>query len=390
MSTASDLPTPSPESLARSQELRQTLLAASQADGGWLSFARFMELALYAPGLGYYSSGARQIGAAGDFTTAPQTSPLFGAALAQQLAQIMDHTTGELLELGPGLGVLAGDVLVELETLGCLPERYALLEVSGALRAQQQATIAARAPHLVERCVWLDALPATLTGAVFGNEVLDAMPVEWLVWHDQAWWQRGVRIDAALELALDERPAPVDLATQVGACFADPSLIPEGYATEFATHALGLVSTLSERLHKGAALFIDYGFPAAEFYHPQRSCGTLIAHYRQRAHGDVLLWPGLQDLTAHVDFTGVAERAHEAGCEILGYTSQARFLLNCNITDLIRSRPEQTQRWLPAVNGLQRLISESEMGELFKVIAFGRDISCALEGFRMGNRSARL
>jgi len=383
------LPTPSPEAAQHSARLGDFIRRDIAEKGGWIPFARYMELALYAPGLGYYTAGAHKFGAAGDFVTAPELSPLFGRTLTRQAAEIMAASAPHILELGAGSGKLAADMLGELERLGSLPDSYAILEVSADLRARQQALLRTRLPHLLERIRWLDALPEKFSGAVVANEVLDALPVHLVRWRNSALTERGVAIgangfiwqeraisDAALlHAAQQARPEPVEAVA-----------VPDDYTSEICLAAHGLVNSLSSCMEQGALLFIDYGFGVREFYHPQRSSGTLMCHYRHHAHDDPFFLPGLQDITAHVNFTDIAECGIDAGLELLGYTSQAFFLLNCGITELIKdTSPENLRDYLPLSAQLQKLTSPAEMGELFKVMVLGRGITGPLCGFARGD-----
>lgn len=380
----STLPVPGPEALAHSARQATHIRDAIDAAGGWLSFARYMELALYAPGLGYYAAGATKFGQAGDFTTAPEMSALFGRALARQVAQVLEG--GDIMEIGAGSGKLAADLLLELERLGALPPRYDILELSGELKARQQATLTVRAPHLLERVRWLDHLPETFSGVMLGNEVLDAMPVHIVAKREGHWQERGVIADETgfgWEVRALSDPA---LATALQALN-----VPDGYLTEINLAAPGFIASLAGCLQRGVMLFIDYGFPRAEFYHPQRSEGTLMCHYRHRAHGDPLILVGLQDITAHVDFTAIAEAAHDAGLAVLGYTSQAAFLLALGLTRFAEEAPqEDTRARLAMAQQVKTLTLPSEMGELFKVLALGRGVTPPLLGFTLQDRRARL
>ena len=382
----SSLPMPSPEAQKHSQRLCELIHQDITLQGGWIPFSRFMELALYAPGLGYYSAGANKFGASGDFTTAPELSPLFGRTLARQLADIMELSTPHILELGAGSGKLALDVLGELEKLERLPATYSILEVSADLRERQQALLHAQLPHLAGRIQWLDALPAQLSGAVIGNEVLDALPVHLVRWSGSRIFERGVTSlndRFVWEERLAESAALLALVQQIK--------VPDNYLSEISLSARGLVSSMCDRLSKGALLFIDYGFGAREYYHPQRSSGTLMCHYRHHAHDDPFYLPGLQDITSHVDFTAVAESAIDHGANLLGYTSQAHFLMNGGIIDLISNiSPDNLSLYLPLAAQIQKLTSPAEMGELFKVIALGKGIEAPLRNFLSGDKSRML
>lgn len=382
------LPEPSPSALEHSHAVSAAIAREIDAGGGWLSFSRFMELALYAPGLGYYSAGLDKFGAGGDFVTAPELSSLFGQALAQQAMQVLAQSGGDVLEIGAGSGKLALDLMLELERQTQLPSRYCILELSADLRQRQQNRIKHEAPHLLARFEWLDALPQKFTGLVLGNEVLDAMPVHLLTWRAEELFECGVMLEGG-QFVWSERALPEgELLRQAQA------LPPAGfvggmavYRSEIGLAAQGFMRSLGAMLERGAVLMLDYGFGASEYYHPQRAQGTLMCHYRHHAHDNPLLLPGLQDITAHVDFSAIARAGTEAGMMLLGYASQANFLLNCGLTGLLaRVSPEQPEIYLPLVAQVQKLVSPAEMGELFKAIAFGKGIAAPLSGFMRGDR----
>ena len=376
------LPQPAAEALAHSARLQALIREEIGNAGGWIGFARYMELALYAPGLGYYSAGSHKLGAAGDFITAPELSPLFGRVLARQIAPLISAGIEDIIELGAGSGALAATLLAELGALDRLPRRYRILEVSADLRERQQARIATAAPRLAERVQWLDGLPERIEGVVVANEVLDALPVHRVRIVDGHAQELGVTIDGNGRFTWACRPAFPALAA------AAPEL-PEAYETEIGLAAPALVADLAQRLESGLLLFFDYGFPAHEFFHPQRDRGTLMCHYRHHAHNDPFLWPGLQDITAHVDFSAIARSA--PGLELYGYTSQAQFLINSGITDLLAAIPaSDAARYAPLAAQAQKLLSPAEMGELFKVIALGRKLPGPLAGFVRGDRSHTL
>ena len=382
----SPLPPPHPDTLAHSERLRDLIQQDIAKQGGWIPFSRFMELALYAPGLGYYTAGARKFGAAGDFVTAPEISPLFGRTLARQVAQVMQHSAPYIMELGAGSGKLAVDLLLELEQMGNLPERYAILEVSADLRERQRTLLQERASHLLDRVHWLNDLPDSANGAIIGNEVLDALPVHLVRWADDGIVERGV-VNKGNHFAWQERQTGVPALHQA----AQRISVPEDYLSEISLATRGLIHSLCERLTQGALLFIDYGFGASEYYHPQRTRGTLMCHYRHHAHDDPFFLVGLQDITAHVDFSAILESAANCGAELLGYTTQAYFLINCGITELLaESNPEKARDHLQLSNQLQKLTSPAEMGELFKVIALGKGIEEPLMGFASGDKSRLL
>ncbi len=386
----SSLPSPSPAALAHSELLCKLIAAEVQENNGWVSFAHFMHLALYAPGLGYYSAGLQKFGVEGDFVTAPEISPLFGRCLARQAVQILTAAGGDILELGAGSGKLAVDLLLELDVLGCLPEHYLILEPSASLRQTQQQSITdALPPQLAQKVVWLATLPEQLTGLVIGNEVLDAMPVH-LVAHTResagTLSELGIGVENRRLVWRDMPLAQGHLLDTVTALN-----LPEGYLAEINLAAPALIASLAGVLERGAILLLDYGFPQREYYHPQREHGTLMCHYRHHAHNDPLLYPGLQDITAHVDFTAIAAAAQENGLSLLGYTSQAQFLIACGITDLLaETSPEQVASYMRQVAAAQKLLSPAEMGELFKVIALGKNINMPLLGFAQGDQSYKL
>ena len=393
-------PEPGPDALAHSRALSRRIAQAARAAGGWLGFDAWMDRALYEPGLGYYAGGASPFGAGGDFVTAPELSPLFAACIATQVSQWFAYAAPTVVEFGAGTGRLAAGVLAELDALGTPARRYAIVEVSGVLRERQRGTIARLAPAALGRVEWLDALPGTIDGVVLGNEVLDAMPVRVFERRGDGIDELGVEADAHDRFQWAARPADASLRDAVEVALAEAGTsvdaLPPGYRSEVGMRAAAWVGTVGRALQRGAMLLVDYGFPAREFYHPQRVGGTLIAHRRHRAHVDVLSHPGLQDVTAHVDFTATARAARTAGLELLGYASQARFLVGCGILDRLareaasdRAGAAEVAR-VRALGAAQTLLSEAEMGELFKAIAFGRGMPADAVGFVRGDRSAAL
>jgi SAM-dependent MidA family methyltransferase len=380
------LPAPSPEAAQHSAQLCEHIRNDIIANDGWISFARYMELALYAPGLGYYTAGAHKFGEAGDFVTAPELSPLFGRTLARQAPEIMAHSGTHILELGAGSGKLAADMLGELEHLGQLPDSYSILEVSADLRERQQALLRERLPQLVARVRWLDSLPEKFSGVIVANEVLDALPVHLVHWQDSAITERGVTLSDNSFVWQEHAIIDTNLLEA-----AQKISVPDGYVSEICLAAHGLINSLAQCLEQGAMLLIDYGFGAREYYHPQRNRGTLMCHYRHHAHDDPFYLPGLQDITAHVNFTDIAECGIDVGLHLLGYTTQAFFLINCGITELLQDAvPEKLRDYLPLSAQLQKLTSPAEMGELFKVIALGKNISQPLRGFARGDQTRTL
>lgn len=376
------LPVPSADALAHSQRVQAHLAALIDEAGGWIPFSRFMEAALYAPGLGYYTAGATKLGAAGDFVTAPEMTPLFGRTLAHVIAPVLAETGGDMLELGAGNGRLARDVLDELARIDATPPRYCILEVSADLRQRQQATLARDKLRHGDRVQWLDALPEHFTGVVLGNEVLDALPVELVQWTASGPLVRGVAREGQA-FAWQDRP----IADPVLRARARAMDLPPGYLSEFNLAADALIASLASMLDRGLILLIDYGFGAGEYYHPQRHMGTLRAHYRHHALDDPFYLPGLCDLTAHVDFSAIARAGTAAGLALAGYASQASFLLNSGLADLLAQTPAaDAAAFLPQANAVQRLVSPAEMGELFKVIGLSKGKVAPPAGFARGDR----
>jgi SAM-dependent MidA family methyltransferase len=348
------------------------------SSGGWLAFDRFMALALYEPGLGYYANDTAKFGlmpsSGSDFVTAPEMSPVFGQLLAAQVAEALQRThTREVWEFGAGTGALALQVLDELAALGVRPDRYTIVDLSGTLRARQQLRLV-KYEGLVH---WADALPERLEGVVIGNEVLDAMPVQLLVRKAGVWHERGVVLQPDGSLGWEDRP------TQLR-----PPMEIEGehdYLTEIHPQGEAFIRTLGERMARGAAFFIDYGFGESEYFHPQRHMGTLVCHRLHKVDDDPLAEVGLKDITAHVNFTGTAVAAQEAGFEVLGYTSQAHFLINCGLGPKLDALAQGPRAMAT------KLMMEHEMGELFKVIGLAKGVEpWDAMGFVRGDRTHRL
>ena len=384
----SKLPDLDPASSAHSRLVARHLQARIRAAGGWLPFDRWMDEALYAAGLGYYAAGSAKLAEggrrpSGDFVTAPELTPLFAQTLARQVAEVLEACGGlEVLEFGAGTGALAAGLLAALDELG-VPARYRIVEVSADLRDRQRARLAAHGG----RVEWLDTLPASFVGCVVANEVLDAMPVRLFHWTDAGLQERGVILQGDEGFAWQDRAAPADLVQAVEARM--PPL--PGYVSEINPQGEAFVRGMGAWLQAGAALLIDYGFSRAEYYHPQRMGGTLMCHLRHVAHADPLVAVGVQDITAHVDFTAMAEAAVEGGLEVLGYASQASFLMNAGLMDLLsRVDPADVPAYAQAVAPVQKLLSPAEMGELFKVLAVGRGLDRPLSGFGRGDRSHAL
>jgi SAM-dependent MidA family methyltransferase len=380
VSIVNSLPPASQEALQHSRRVVELIRGEIAASGGWISFARYMELALYAPGLGYYSAGADKFGPGGDFVTAPEISGLFGRALARQLAQIIAATDGSLLELGAGSGRLAADLLSELMRLKRLPRRYCILELGAELRERQRITLTRSVPGLLDRVVWLERVPSAFAGAIIANEVLDAVPAHALAWREPGIFERGVAMQAD-GFVWREKPLEAGL---LYAAAAQIPVVPD-YESEINLAAAALVETLATALQRGIILIIDYGFPAREYYHPQRSSGTLMCHYRHYALSDPFHRPGLQDITTHVDFTAVARAGLQAGMAVMGYATQAEFLLSCGLTDILaETSSTNAAAYFPLASQVQRLTSPAEMGELYKVIALGRGLGGRLLAFPAG------
>lgn len=389
-----DLPPPSPEALAVSEALVRRISDAIAAAGGAIPFRRYMTMALYEPGLGYYSAGATKFGAAGDFITAPEISALFGACLARQVAQILGSLGGgDVLEFGAGSGRLARDLLLELERLGAPPATYLILEVSADLRERQRRLLAGLPAALAGRVRWLDALPDDFAGVAIANEVLDAMPVTLLRkggTHD--WSELHVGLAAggfcwkAMPLGADSA-----LAACIDAIEREHGALPAGYTTEVCADLRPWFEALAAAMARGAALIIDYGYSRREYYHPDRATGTLLCHYRQRAHADPLIYVGLQDITASVDFTAAAEAAQDAGFAVAGYATQAQFLLSLGLLDLVGEiAAADRRREIEVAQQVRRLTLPAEMGERFKVLALLRGVETNLQGFRAGDLLHRL
>ncbi|MFY3383756.1 class I SAM-dependent methyltransferase [Paracidovorax sp. MALMAid1276] len=369
-----------PDSLTTA--LHRHIAQAIAAEGGWLGFDRFMALALYTPGLGYYANDSTKFGtmpaSGSDFVTAPELTPLFGQTLAAQVGEALAHTgTDEVWEFGAGSGALA---LQLLDTLGDRVQRYTIVDLSGSLRARQQAHLVAHAHKLR----WVDALPEQFSGVVVGNEVLDAMPVQLLARHGgrqggndgDGWHERGVVVAEDGRFVWADRPTPLRPPVDIEG--------PHDYLTEIHAQGEGFMRMLADRLVRGAAFLLDYGFGEAEYYHPERHMGTVMCHQGHLADGDPLVDVGRKDITAHVNFTAMALAAQEAGLHVLGYTTQAHFLINCGLLPAMERQP-QAERATAA-----KLIMEHEMGELFKVLAVGAGDPWEPMGFARGDRSHRL
>ncbi|MFZ1343743.1 class I SAM-dependent methyltransferase [Thiothrix eikelboomii] len=382
------LPIPSAAALAHSAQLVERLQHKIHQHGGAISFYEFMQTALYEPGLGYYVAGLRKIGAEGDFVTAPEISPLFSHSIANQCAQLLTELpNSSILELGAGSGRMAAQILLRLEQLACLPEYYFILDLSPDLQARQRETLAADVPHLLSKVQWLNRLPtAPFQGVILANEVLDAMPVELFTVTDAG--IATVQVVAQPEgfsFTTDDSQQAADIEKLL----ANDLVLP--YTSEFNPALAAWIHSLADCLAAGALLLIDYGYERADYYQPERNQGTLVCHYQHRVHANPLIYPGLQDITASVDFTAVAEASLAAGLDLAGYTTQAAFLLNCGLEDLfIAALQTNPQASYHLAQQIRTLSLPAEMGERFKVMALTKGFTPPLLGFRLGDRQHRL
>jgi SAM-dependent MidA family methyltransferase len=375
----------SQDEAAHAERVRSFIAQQIAAADGWMSFERYMDLALYAPGLGYYSAGAQKLGGGGDFTTAPEISALFGACVAQQCAQVMAQLPGaSLLEIGAGSGRLAVDILSRLETLDCLPENYFILEVSGDLRDRQRRFIRDRLPRMDGCVVWLDSLPSQpFDGVILANEVLDALPVARFRWGVDHGEELGVAVIDD-EFVWAARPAGPHMRRTMNSLAATAGGWSEGYESEYCPRLVPWARAVAQALHRGAVLWFDYGLPRPQYYLAERHDGTLMCHFRQRAHGNPFLYPGLQDITAWVDFTAVAEACIAADCTLGGFTTQAFFLAGLGIDrQMLAMAGGDANLFARLANQARRLMMPGEMGERFKAMAWTRDITGTLSGFAL-------
>lgn len=387
------LPEPDEAAIKRSRDLCASIIKACEAHGGSIAFSDYMQMALYQPGMGYYSGGLQKFGSAGDFITAPEVSSLFSQCVARQAAQVLaELEQAEMLEFGAGSGVMAADILLELERLQALPERYYIVELSAELRQRQQRTISDRASHLIGRVQWLDALPQqAIEGVIVANEVLDAMPVECFRINNNTVEQmhvvvRGDTLDTTYvqaDAGIEQQVRTIEQRRE--------KAFDHGYCSEFNPALKPWLASLHAALGKGLVLLIDYGYPVQEYYLDERNTGTLVCHYQHRAHADPLWYPGLQDITAFVDFSAVAHAAADAGFEVSGYTSQAMFLMACGLAELHQSMVgDDSRQQLLLAQQIKTLTLPSEMGERFKAIALCKNIDLSLIGFAMTDYRNRL
>jgi len=395
------LPEPSEEIKAHSKLVKQLIQKAIKAQGGKISFADYMNLALYAPGLGYYSAGLKKFGRQGDFITAPEISPLFSQCLALQCIEIMQQTQQKvILEVGAGSGIMAIELVSELEKRANLPEQYLILELSAELRDRQKKAIKARLPHLYKYFVWLDRLPESpFSGIILGNELLDAMPVHLLKIEQKALFERYIALDNKGDFIwqddLPENPRLEKMADSIRSIHSSLQHLNDkpgkAYITEVNCQAIDWIKSIAEILKEGAILLIDYGYSAQEYYHPQRSMGTLMCHYQHHRHDDPFYLPGIQDITAHIDFSSIARAAKESGLNVCGFTTQAHFLMAGGLVELTKDcDPDDTITFYETARQIKMLTLPEEMGELFKVILLSTDKKLSLTAFNLKNFQNRL
>lgn len=391
ISHAGLLPVPDAAALEHTRRLQEKIWDEITTAGGKISFRRYMEMALYEPGLGYYSAGARKFGPEGDFTTAPELSELYSRCIARQCLEILDHTKGgSIMELGAGSGVMASAVLTELSNAGHLPENYLILETSADLRQRQQQLLASTQPGYYSHIVWLDRLPSKpFSGVILASEVLDALPVHRIVFDSGGISLMAVVCESGCFSTIKMRPQKelLGCVEKLRAYFS--GTMPETYTTELNTELEAWLATFADVLEHGVMLIVDYGYPGREYYHPQRRTGTLKCHYRHHVHDDPFFYPGLQDITASVDFTGLAELALAAGLEVMGYTTQAYFLLACGLSEMLTETNDNYHR-LELTQQAKLLTMPGEMGEQFKVMALGKSYSYPLRGFSLADQRGRL
>lgn len=380
---AAQLPTPAAAALEHSEHLKQSIIKDIQQAGGRITFAQFMELVLYRPGLGYYSSGSVKLGQDGDFITAPEISPLFSRCIARSMIPVLNQLESPaVLEVGAGSGVMASDILLELENRALSLEHYGILERSADLIERQEQTLQQYVPQWRERIEWWHDIPQKMQGVVIANELLDALPVHRVVFLDGVWRELNVMLDKQgnFDWCIDDLSSQrllvrmQQLEHRLGR-FAD------GYLTEINLAAEDWIKTMAHHLDKGMILLIDYGQTQNSYYHPERNQGTLMCHYRHQAHSDPFAFIGLQDITAHVDFTAMADAALGSGLVVNGLTTQAHFLLGSGITEMCPAA-DDVKKQLDYANQVKKLTLPQEMGETFKVIAFTKNVDVTLSGFQ--------
>ncbi len=380
------LPIPTHEAMIHSAQLSNLIQKEIAQAGGYIPFARFMELALYAPGLGYYSAGSHKLGKKGDFTTSPEISPLFAHCIAKQCQQILSEIENpHILEFGAGSGKFACDLLLALENADCLPIHYFILEISADLRLRQKQFFEAHCPHLLSRIQWLDSLPQEkFSGIIFANEVLDAMPVHCFHVQGQGFKEKCVGFENHFLWKLTESTSP--LLTQKVTELINQCHLPDSYESEINLWAESWIQALSDSLEKGIILLIDYGYGSKERYHPERMTGSLMCHYQHHRHDDPLQLVGLQDITAHVDFTAIANAAVENQLDVVGYTTQAAFLMACGILELAHQQSLSDLEIYQQNQAIKMLTLPSQMGEIIKVMALSKKITLPLLGFQLHDR----
>ncbi|MDH5571876.1 MAG: SAM-dependent methyltransferase [Gammaproteobacteria bacterium] len=385
------LPVPSSDAILISQSLVDKIRAEIRLSGGKIPFSRYMEMALYEPGLGYYSAGSHKLGSTGDFITAPEISSLFSRTLARAIIPALKKLPEQrILEVGAGSGIMAAEILAQLARDHALPEYYDILEVSADLRDRQQATLKARVPELMHKIHWLDRLPDNFTAVILANELLDAMPVHrFCIQDSQARELFVTEQNGKFDWHIEE-PEHHKLHHRINEINrVNNASMPEFYISEILFAAEDWVTSMGQQLKSGFILLIDYGQPRSIYYHPQRSTGTLQCHYRHRVHHEPFVYPGLQDITTHVDFTAIADAAFAAGLNVDGFTTQAHFLLGSGLTDLVQVT-EEPERQLAQANEIKKLTLPQEMGEIFKVMGLSKNLSVDMPGFQMNDMRNRL
>lgn len=390
MKISTPLPAPSDYAIEHSQQLLLRIKDEINQHDGAIPFSRYMEMALYEPELGYYVAGKDKIGATGDFVTAPDISPLFSQCMAEQCMEVISQVPqASILEFGAGNGTMAANILLHLERNKALPEHYLILDLSPHLQTVQRETIQGMAPHLLDKVRWISELPEHFSGVVLANEILDAMPVILFEKNADGFSEIAITLDDRQQLKTQNIPVSDELHTTFNALGID-SDAPR-YLSEINPHIRPWLNSLYEMLDSGVVLLIDYGYPRSEYYHADRTLGTLICHYQQLVHDDYLWFPGLQDITANVDFTAVAESADDSGFEVYGYTSQASFLIANHLEKLLmRALEEKTEQQYALSQQIRTLTLPSEMGERFKVIGLSKQWAYPLQGFELNNQLHKL
>ncbi len=394
-----ELPTPDETAIAHSRRLCQFILEQIAAGNGSISFEKYMQAVLYAPGLGYYSAGTHKFGSEGDFVTAPEICEFFGQVLAIQTLELLkqlkhQHRPANILEVGAGSGKMAVDILTYLQELGQLPDHYYILELSAELKQRQYQHLAAQLPDYIDQIIWLDSLPENFSGMVLANELLDAMPCHLFKYTPSTMYQAQVVYQNErfqLEFVPAQDTTFLQLHQKLEQLFKDNPVTIDEYISELNLFARHWISSMAKHLQYGGILLVDYGYPLHEYYHPQRNMGTLRCHYQHRVHNDPFVYPGLQDITAHVNFSDIARSGVEAGLQLSGYTTQAHFLLAGGLQDLLSSiNPDNSIKFAQKAATIKKLILPEAMGELFKVIFFTKHVDCSLSGFSFNNMQHKL